>query len=642
MKRTAIFAAFGLASASAACASILGIEAGSFDPALEGDGEGGVVVCESDSRVAVDTSQVFVSSGSGADVSGCGTDQSPCKSISAGIAALANTRGAHLIYVSEGAYTESIHVPKGVEIQGGWHTRGTNPSRQWVQVCDDSLNDPTQVANIVGADNITIHAEDIQGSATLTNLFIKSRAPKPGESVFGIFASESTTLTLKQVSVVLGNGGDGMSGSGGADGGPGSGTCPPSDGTPGAPGAAGSNAPVTAFGPTGALPGTATAGGEGNPGRNGSPGQDGGCENCLNCPTAGACRTPDGTSCGTPGTAGCGGAAGGPGSAGQSGGSTIGIFAWGGALVINGGTVQSGNGGNGGGGGNGGHGGIGASGEMGEPGTACATTCVSLALCVGNGFMDAGSAGAAGGSGGTGGPGGVGGSGAGGDSFAIYSGIDASVVVDGGTILKIGSPARPVATAQRFLRLGKAFAFREIPQRAAISVVVSMLAFGNVCRADSQDDKAAAQAAYDLGRKLDFGGKLQGCVSEIRRERATGPRSRQQGRCFFWRIATKKPEKTASAWGQFREAEAIASKQSGSHGEKIAHDRAAALELEALQDHRASSIRQKNRRPSCHARQRRSRSGTLERPVSDRPRPARHRRVCARSQELDRTRADYN
>jgi hypothetical protein len=445
MKRWTLLALIGVVSTSAACAAILGIEDGILDTSLQS--EAGVVICESDSGLQVDTSQVFVSAGSDADDSVCGDDQSPCKSITAGIAALAKTRGAHLIYVSDGTYNESIRFPNlaafpnGLEIQGGWHTRGTNPSRQWVQVCAGSLTDPTQIANIVGVENVTVHAEDIGGSATLTNLLIKSRAPKPGESVFGIFASNSTRLTLNQVIVALGNGGDGAGGITGNEAGVAPVTCPPADGADGSAGEPGGGAPATTFGLTGASTGVATSGSPGTAGHNGEPGLDGGCIACVSCPVGSilsSCGAAAGSSCGARGIPGCGGLAGEPGGPGQSGGSTIGIFAWGGAVIVNGGSIQSGVGGKGGSGGSGGAGGAGSPGESGADGGACPTTCTSAAVCLGNGNIGEGIGGGRGGTGGLGGPGGVGGGGAGGDSYAIYSGIDASVLVDGGATVKAG------------------------------------------------------------------------------------------------------------------------------------------------------------------------------------------------------------
>lgn len=104
--------------------------------------------------------------------------------------------------------------------------------------------------------------------------------------------------------------------------------------------------------------------------------------------------------------------------------------------------------------------------------------------------------------------------------------------------------------------------------------VVSILLLANVCRADSQDDKAAAQAAFDLGRKLVLAGNFADACSKFEESEKLDP---GLGTMLFLADCYEKTGKTASAWGQFREAEAIAQKQSDAR-EKVAHDRASALE----------------------------------------------------------------
>jgi hypothetical protein len=97
---------------------------------------------------------------------------------------------------------------------------------------------------------------------------------------------------------------------------------------------------------------------------------------------------------------------------------------------------------------------------------------------------------------------------------------------------------------------------------------------GGVCRADPQDDKAAAQAAFDLGRKLVLAGNFNEACPKFEESERLDP---GLGTMLFLADCYEKTGKTASAWGQFREAEAIALKQSDAR-EKVAHDRAAALE----------------------------------------------------------------
>jgi hypothetical protein len=110
--------------------------------------------------------------------------------------------------------------------------------------------------------------------------------------------------------------------------------------------------------------------------------------------------------------------------------------------------------------------------------------------------------------------------------------------------------------------------------RTSALVLGSLLATAGICRADSEDDKAAAQAAYDLGRKLVLAGNFADACPKFEESEKLDP---GLGTLLFLAECYEKTGKTASAWGQFREAEAIASKESDAR-EKVAHDRAAALE----------------------------------------------------------------
>jgi len=105
-------------------------------------------------------------------------------------------------------------------------------------------------------------------------------------------------------------------------------------------------------------------------------------------------------------------------------------------------------------------------------------------------------------------------------------------------------------------------------------LAVSLVAMAPVCRADSQDNKAAAQAAYDLGRKLALAGNFADACPKFEESEKLDP---GLGTMLFLADCYEKTGKTASAWGQFREAEAIASKQADNR-QTVAHDRAAALE----------------------------------------------------------------
>jgi hypothetical protein len=107
-----------------------------------------------------------------------------------------------------------------------------------------------------------------------------------------------------------------------------------------------------------------------------------------------------------------------------------------------------------------------------------------------------------------------------------------------------------------------------------LAAASSMMVMNGVCRADSQDDKAAAQAAFDMGRKLVLAGNFNDACPKFEESEKLDP---GLGTMLFLADCYEKTGKTASAWGQFREAEAVALKQSDAR-EKVAHDRAQALE----------------------------------------------------------------
>ncbi|MGH7280936.1 MAG: hypothetical protein ACRELY_05380 [Polyangiaceae bacterium] len=423
----------------------MGIQDGIREPA---DDDGSINICSADSGIQADPSQLFVAAEIGDDSAGC-TEQTPCRTIGAAIATAEGHSEFHLIYVASinpknnkgvGVYPESITPPAGMEIQGGWYARGSNPTVQWQQVCDATIED--QTANISGTDSAAIHAENLNGSTTLTKVVVKTKSPAPGESVYGIFAGASAKIVLNQVRLDVGNAGDGNTGTTGTDGDPGSSTCMiPGTGAPGADGKGGAPAPLAVFNATGAVSANGTSGEDGDFGSNGLVGPDGGCANCVTCVVGSSCGNPAAKQCGSGGMAGCAGTGGTGGGAGQSGGSSIGIFAWGSLVSVNGGIVHSGKGGSGGLGGLGGKGGIGSNGGEGMQSSTCDTSCLNLGISCGSTGTGKGSAGGPGTPGGRGGNGGTGAIGAGGDSVAIVSGLDASILTDAGDPVDIAAGA---------------------------------------------------------------------------------------------------------------------------------------------------------------------------------------------------------
>ncbi|MEO8796371.1 MAG: tetratricopeptide repeat protein, partial [Polyangiaceae bacterium] len=104
--------------------------------------------------------------------------------------------------------------------------------------------------------------------------------------------------------------------------------------------------------------------------------------------------------------------------------------------------------------------------------------------------------------------------------------------------------------------------------------VVALLTTTSLCQAGPEENKADAQAAFELGRKLVLRGKFAEACPKFEESERLDP---GLGTMLFLADCYEKTGKTASAWGQFREAEAIAIKESDSR-EQIAHDRAIRLE----------------------------------------------------------------
>jgi hypothetical protein len=378
----AVAALLVLPGAIAACADILSIQEPipmtTPESSIETDAityEGGVPIdpffpqCGNAPALAGDSFFVSVQ-GNAEDT--CGSQKSPCNSVSLGVLrASAAERGT--VVVSRGLYEETLVLAPNVTIQGGW-----DESFHWI--CDPEA---VQIRAPNGS-NTTVLGESI-GSATLENLTVTSSDEPPstptipsagGISVYGVFLSGSSNVTLNSVVVVVGpagngaeNGVAGAKGGGGPDSGCEAGGGDGGSGGPGTPGQQGS------FGAKGYTPLVGGTGGTGTPGENS---------------TNGACG-------GQPGQGGIGGG---------GGGSSIAVYLNDGATISSLNSMfQAGNGGNGGSGGFGG-----AGGTSGGPGA------------------------------GKGGSGGRGGGGAGGDSYALIYGTGITGTQTHDTPLMFGMP----------------------------------------------------------------------------------------------------------------------------------------------------------------------------------------------------------
>jgi hypothetical protein len=139
-------------------------------------------------------------------------------------------RSAPKVYLDRGTYLESITLPGGITLQGGWASLGG----QWTHSCDPT----TAILQAPQTSNTTVLASG--GTANLDTLTIKSKPPQnvaPGESLFGIRAvGASTNLTLTNVAVYVGDGGPGATGMNGSAGANTSNGCDGRDGLPGGAG----------------------------------------------------------------------------------------------------------------------------------------------------------------------------------------------------------------------------------------------------------------------------------------------------------------------------------------------------------------------------------------------------------------------
>jgi hypothetical protein len=363
-------------------------------------------------RVWMDKSKVVLASNAGSDANS-GDFGAPVLTLgdALGKAALKGVGGA--VYVAEGTYSESITVPSGVGVYGGFDP--TTFDRN-IDAFPAVISGGSVAVSVPSASGVTLDGLTIQSAAGTIG----------GESSIGILLSQAQTVEISRCTIRAESGAPGRDGvtpspaSNGADGAKGTpGNC--NDDTPasgggaggpfgggrggtggysaavgwrwGAPGVAGlGGAPVGAAGSGGTFSGADGSGG--GPGPNGTavgaPGADGE-------PFGSVIATGYQSAAGGNGAQGQGGGGGGGG--GGSGGKPPGYLTRG----------KTGNGGSGGGGGGqGGFGGQGGGGGGGSFGVVIfSSTGVTVRDCsIATGSGGAGGAGAAGGMGGAGGAGG--------------------------------------------------------------------------------------------------------------------------------------------------------------------------------------------------------------------------------------------
>lgn len=461
-----------------------------------GEGGGGATGCSGDvsddaACWTTDELGVFVSSQTGDDTNGDGTQAKPYETITKGIT---NAAGKN-VYVCAGAteYSEQILLDgttDGLRIYGGFS-------------CDDWSYKKDRNSSVLSPEPIALRIQSLKKGVYIENLWFQAKDGNDtsiaAASSYGAFVTNSTGVVLNRVKLMAGKGakgkdqeaaGPGMNGSEAGTAPKGSdGICTvppkvPAGGSWGAiqfcslGGTGGTGLKNTANGDDGA-PGSPTEkvhplsgienggpgatmtdgvgenGGDGMTGDSGGPGEAAGAGTfAVNgfVPAAGKAGTDGhpgqgggggGASKGTSGCYGASGGAGGmggcgghPGQGGGGGGASVGLLAIGSAISLSDCVITSAAGGAGGKGGDGGDGGAGAAGGA-----------------VGGPVPGSVARGGAGGFGGNGGPGGSGSGGSGGPSYALaYSGTkptygaETMLIAAGGGAEGAGGKGAPAGT----------------------------------------------------------------------------------------------------------------------------------------------------------------------------------------------------
>lgn len=117
--------------------------------------------------------------------------------------------------------------------------------------------------------------------------------------------------------------------------------------------------------------------------------------------------------------------------------------------------------------------------------------------------------------------------------------------------------------------------FPTISLGVAAALLLATTLTGSRARAQSADDKAAAEALYDDGKKLFLAKKYAEACPKLEASQKLDPGI---GNLLFLADCWEGLGRTASAWGAFREAAGLAKAAGQAEREKVARTRAAALE----------------------------------------------------------------
>lgn len=388
---------------------------------------------------------VFVSVGSGNDVTGDGTALNPVKTIAKGLLLAKAKPASTTVVLDQGTYPESVvlqDLTSGVVLEGAWKRVGT----VWLRVCDANARDLTLVQSPA---NVAVGVQNVPRSG-LRHLTVTTKAvAEVGQTLIGVAVRGSSIFFLDDVVVAAAKGGAGAAT-------PDTPvavapTCDPFTGCTttsvvGANGSGGAGSLGGTFSFDGFSPGSGIDGTVGGNGTNGSPGVAGassGTNECnIGCSGSGGCNSGTKTTkVGGTGKCGCGGIGGPAGKGGKGGGASLGLFVHGASAVVDivRSVVTATDGGNGQTGGGGAAPSAPTKGAVGEPTNCYNSGCTGdVTACYYAGSPKVLAGGAAGGDGKTAGKGGDGGGGAGGPSYAIVRVAGGTATLDSLTKLTHG------------------------------------------------------------------------------------------------------------------------------------------------------------------------------------------------------------
>ncbi len=201
-----------------ACGLVLGLKDGNLTAPQDAGGDGPPVdtrpvltpdastaTCEGGvaRNIQADSDSVYVQLQGSTIESSCGTRADPCGTIAVGLA-VAGANRAKAIYIGPGSYAESLSIPSGVSVEGGFSVSGD----VWTPLCENITT------KIIAPSNVAVDAENVLNAAIRFLTIETKDHGAPNESLFGVRVN-SSQLTLENVNVYAELAGPGANGNGG-------------------------------------------------------------------------------------------------------------------------------------------------------------------------------------------------------------------------------------------------------------------------------------------------------------------------------------------------------------------------------------------------------------------------------------------